>query len=36
MMAHLQTVGVGVRMFSQMKEGAVMDLPGVVAAHLNH
>lgn len=36
MMAHLQTVEVGVKMFSQMKEGAVVDLPVVAAAHLNH
>jgi hypothetical protein len=36
MMAHLQTVEDGVKTFSQMKEGAVVDLHGVVAAHHNH
>jgi hypothetical protein len=36
MMAHLQTVEHGVRMFSQMNEEAVVDLRGVAAAHLNH
>jgi hypothetical protein len=35
MMAHLQTVEVGVKMFSQMKEGAVVDLHGVAVAHHN-
>jgi hypothetical protein len=36
MMVHLQTVAVGVKMFSQKREEAVVDLHGVAAVHLNH
>jgi len=36
MMAHLQTVEVGVTVFNQMKEGAVVGHHGVAAVHLSH
>jgi hypothetical protein len=35
MMVHLLTVEVGVKMFSQMREEAVVDLHDMAAAHLN-
>jgi hypothetical protein len=35
MMVHHQTVEAGVKMFSQMREEAVVDLHGVAVAHLN-